>query len=102
MAPRRTFSYGVGYMLVQCMSARGTPDARIASTDLRTDARSFMPVERIIGLPFEAMCSRRGILLHSPDPILNAGTPISSRWSDASRENGVDKYCTPFFAQYSC
>ena len=71
------------------MSIRGAPAAEITSTERRTDSRSFMPVERIMGLPNEAMCPSRGRLLHSPEPILKPGTPMSSRRSAASREKGV-------------
>src|SRR5262249_54173796 len=98
-APRRTLSYGVGYMDVQCISASGTPCRLIVSTERRIDGRSFIPVDRIIGLPNRAMWSSNGTLLHSPEPILNAGTPIAFSRSAASRENGVDRYMTPFLAQ---
>ena len=48
-----------------------------------------MPVLRIIGFPKLAMCSINGKLLHSPEPILNAGTPISFKKLEADLENGV-------------
>ena len=58
--PRRTFSGGVGYMLVQCISANGTPLARSSSTDGRMVLMSFIPVLSSTGLPNEAMCRTSG------------------------------------------
>ena len=54
-----------------------------------------MPVETIIGLPLRAMCRCSGMFVSSPEPVLNAGTPIDSRKSAASRENGVDRKTIP-------
>ena len=48
------------------------------------------PVDRIIGLLNCAICLMSGIFVHSPDPILNAGTLISSKKSAAFLENGVE------------
>ena len=42
------------------------------------------------GFSFCAICLINGMLSASPDPILKAGTSISSRKSAAARENGVD------------
>jgi hypothetical protein len=60
MAPRRTFSGGVGYMLVVCMSPKGTLCRLRISTLLRTLSMPFMPVERMTGLPKPAMWSMSG------------------------------------------
>ena len=67
----------------------------MTSTEARTESRSFMPVDRISGRPKAAMWSINGRLLHSPEPILYAGTSRSWRWSAASRENGVDNQVIP-------
>jgi len=66
MAPRRTFSGGVGYMLVVCMSPKGTLRARRIATLLRMLSMLFMPVDRITGCrrrrcgpPAGSCCTRR-------------------------------------------
>ena len=40
-------------------------------TDLSIDLSSFIPVLKIIGFLNEQICSKSGMLLHSPEPILN-------------------------------
>ena len=42
----------------------------IISTDLEIVVISFIPVLSIMGLPNETICLIKGILLHSPEPIL--------------------------------
>ena len=63
------------------------------------DSISFIPVDKIMGLDSFAICSNKGTLLHSPDPILKASTSISFNISAASLEKGVDIYIIPFFLQ---
>ena len=54
-----------------------------------------MPVESSTGLPVAATASTRGGLVTSPEAILYAGTPTSSRSSTASTENGDEKKTSP-------
>ena len=56
----RTSSGGVGYTLVQCSRAKGTPAARMISTAGRTVSIEFIPVLRIIGRPNPATCLMSG------------------------------------------
>ena len=55
IAPSRTLSYGVGYIEVHCSKANGTPARRRIMTAGSMDARSFIPVLRITGLPNDAI-----------------------------------------------
>ena len=50
-----------------------------------------IPVERIIGFPFAATYSIRGRLVISPEPSLNATTPILFSKSTLSKSKGDDK-----------
>src|SRR3989344_1209963 len=59
-APRRTSSYGVGYMEVQLRSANGTLCARSIRTLFPTERISFMPVDMMTGFLYRAMCSMSG------------------------------------------
>ena len=59
-APRRTRSYGVGYIDVQCSNPNGTPASRRMRTAGSMERRSFIPVLRITGRPKEAMWRMSG------------------------------------------
>ena len=88
-------------MDVQCISANGVPAPRTACTVRSISSGVDMPVEMIIGFALRAMCRCIGRCVSSPEPVLNAGTPIVSRKSAASRENGVDRNRMPFFSARS-
>ena len=67
------------------------PYFSIMSTLLLRLLNECMPVDITVGLPKLATCSINGKLSASPEPILNASTPISFKKFAALRENGVDK-----------
>ena len=69
--------------------AYGTLYFSIILTVFFIDAISFIPVLKKIGFLNLQIYSTRGKLLHSPDPILNAGTPILNNFFAASLEKGV-------------
>ncbi len=54
-----------------------------------------MPVDRMIGLRLRAMCASSGKLVISPEDILNAATPRSSKRSALASSKGVDKNKMP-------
>ena len=66
------------------------PEASSAATLGRRLSIVCMPVLMITGLPKRAMWRISGTWLHSPEPILKAGTPMSCRKSAAAREKGVE------------
>ena len=84
-------------MLVQCNIAKGQSYFFITLTLSCMLFKLFMPVDKIIGFFFFAICSIRGRLLHSPDPILKHETFISSSLSAASLEKGVEIKIIPIF-----
>ena len=55
------------------------------------DSIEFIPVLKIIGFLYFAICSINGKLLHSPEPILYPTTFIFSNLLAEARENGVER-----------
>ena len=78
-----------GYSLLQCNKAYLTFNFSKTFTDLSIDLSSFIPVLKIIGFLNEQICSKSGMLLHSPEPILNALIPSLFNLIAELRENGV-------------
>jgi hypothetical protein len=59
-----------------------------------------MPHDAIHGLPVALTASSNGANVASPEPILNAGTPMRSSRSTAATLNGVEKHITRQSAAY--
>jgi hypothetical protein len=64
------------------------------ATALSNSSHELIPLERITFFPVLSMCSKRGMLLTSPDGILKVDTPTSIKKSTASKENGEEKKST--------
>ena len=82
--PRFDKSNFVGYKLTQCINISGTFLFWNSFTDFFKDLISCMPVLMIVGLLKLAINFTKGMLPHSPEPILNTFVSFSCNHIAAS------------------